>query len=405
MMTSGTSTVIDLWSEDVRVDPYPAYERIRQLGGAYFDPVSKSWFFSEFSDVDSILRNTKVFSSRPASVEASLNGADGLLHRNVRQIAQRAFSGQHLAALETRIAELATHTVGRLTARNTEFVSEVACVVPGAVLAWMIGESAASTEDYRRWVAAILRTSQMKKLSRPDYRVSPLQRLLSRVGLRRRAALSDDVRECLDFVKGHIDKCLKSEERGWFTDIVLSAYESEDISSVELADVVLLMIIAAYETTTSLLGLCAIFLARNPEYQRLLRDDPERLLPFIEEMLRYDSPVQRRPRVTLEPVEVAGVRLESGASIVALIGAANRDPAEFSEPWKVDLSRERNRHLAFGSGPHFCLGAQLARMEARYVLAALCRTGLELSLSAEQCIEHPANLAIRGPRRLDVIFS
>lgn len=177
-----------------------------------------------------------------------------------------------------------------------------------------------------------------------------------------------------------------------------------DLQSARLANV-LMLIVAGHVTATNLIGNGALALLRHPEAMRQLREDPSRIESAVEELLRYDSPVQWTRRFAREPVELDGKRIEPGQAVSLCLGAANRDPARFSNPDRLDIGRADNRHVAFGFGTHFCLGAALARLEAQVALGLLARLpGLRRAPSGRGNVEWRSTGAVRGIRCLPVVF-
>ncbi len=173
-----------------------------------------------------------------------------------------------------------------------------------------------------------------------------------------------------------------------------------------LRDQVMNMLAAGHETTTNLIGNAMLALLRNPDQLRRLREDPSLLRTGVEECLRYDSPVQFTARITTEELEVDGHRIPAGDQVIVVVGAANRDPAQFRDPERLDFGRpeKENRHLSFAAGPHYCLGASLARLEAQVAIGTLLRRldNVELITTAPVYRKH---FVLRGVEELRVGFS
>jgi cytochrome P450 len=183
---------------------------------------------------------------------------------------------------------------------------------------------------------------------------------------------------------------------------LLAAHEQDDsLSEQELLATLILLLVAGNETTTNLIGNGMLALLRNRDQLELLRDDASLAESAVEELLRFDSPVQGTGRVATEDIEVGGVTVEQGRVAFLLLGAANRDPAVFAEPDRLDITRKENRHVAFGFGIHFCLGAPLARMEAQVALPALLERFPNIEL-ADEAPEWNAGLILRGLKKLGV---
>jgi cytochrome P450 len=188
---------------------------------------------------------------------------------------------------------------------------------------------------------------------------------------------------------------------------MIAAEEAGDrLSHPELITTATLLFVAGHETTTNLIGNAVLALLRNPDELRRLRDDPSLIRTGIEECLRYDSPVQFTARITTADLEVGGHPIGAGEQVIVIVGAANRDPSQFPDPERLDVGRpeKQNRHLSFAAGPHFCLGASLARIEAQVAIGTLLRRlpDLELITTAPTYREH---FVLRGVQELRVSFS
>jgi cytochrome P450 len=177
----------------------------------------------------------------------------------------------------------------------------------------------------------------------------------------------------------------------------------DGLSAEELTAMCVSFLTAGHETTTNLIGNGLLALLRHPAELRRLRDDPGLISTAVEELLRYDSPVQRQWRLASEELEIRGQPIAAGELVIQMLGAANRDPAQFPEPDRLDLGRQENRHVAFGNGVHFCLGAPLARVEGQVAFATLLRRLPDLALAHEELEWHP-NMAFRGLKALPVVF-
>jgi hypothetical protein len=266
-----------------------------------------------------------------------------------------------------------------------EVLRDLATPLPVMVIAELLGVPAADRDRLKRWsddlVVFIDGTIREQGLGNAAAAAAELTDYLDDFAARRRKDPQDDLMSGL-----------------------IAAQERDDaLAAHELVGTAMLLLIAGHETTTNLIGNGLLALLRNPgEYERLRRD--RALVPSaVEELLRYDSPVQvtaRRPR---EAIELGGRRIPAGEEIDLLLGAANRDPAEFADPDRLDLARPENRHLAFGHGPHFCLGAPLARLEARIVFERVAGTLPRLVLATDT-LERRHGFVMRGICALPVFF-
>ena len=187
--------------------------------------------------------------------------------------------------------------------------------------------------------------------------------------------------------------------------------QGDSFSEEELYSMFVLLQIGGHETTTNLIGNGLLALLQNPEHMQKLRDNPSLMETAVEELLRYHSPIQITARVATEDLEIGGKRISQGQFISTYIGAVNRDPGQFSDPDRLDISRQENRHLAFALGPHFCLGAALARMEGQIAIGTTLRRFPELRLEPPLSTETPLedflwrdNPVFHGLESLPVVF-
>ena len=191
------------------------------------------------------------------------------------------------------------------------------------------------------------------------------------------------------------------------SDLLSGLVEAEEagdrLTQRELLATCVLLYVAGHETTVNLIGNGLLALLRHPTELRRLRDDPGLIPGAIEELLRYDGPVQRTGRMAARDTEIGGVPIPEGSLVLGLLGAANRDPAQFAEPNRLDLTRAEPRHLAFGSGIHYCLGAPLARLEAQVAIGTVLRRFPALTLAVERPVWRPSS-ALRGLEALPVVL-
>lgn len=405
---------INLTSDEVRRNPYPAYDEVRKAGHAVYDPQRNLWSIGRYDDVFEVLRNNEIFSNKVTGVESTLGGADGTSHTRTRNIVRAAFSPERIAALDGAIRSLAEKLASRIAGRETcEFMGEYAVLIPTTVIAWMLGMDDSRPEDLYRWSAAIIASAgarrNTKKYSRQHGLYGRLIAILAsttgRLIHKKNAGAMKDIAECEAFLIDHFNRAMKRPNGGWIMELHINDNDGDSLSLEELLDISFLMITAGTETTTDLIGNAALLLASNPQIQDYLRANPELVGPFIEEVLRYDSPVQRRPRVAKHLVKIGDVDIPEGAQIEALIGSANRDPEKFADADQFRLDRNPNRHITFGAGPHFCLGAQLARLEATAALNVLIRKLPKLRLACPmEDLTYPEMLTMRGPQQLPIEF-
>lgn len=395
--------MIDMYSTEVRANPYPAYEQIRQAGRAVYDEKRKVWFIGHYDEVSVILRDSKTYSNREAGFETTLHGRDGILHIETRKKLTPAFHSSVLDGISRSIERKAEDIVSKVAKKDhVEVVNELAGIVPVSVFSWMFGVKFDTIEQIRLWSDAVI-YSGIERL--PISAFSPwIHRIKSVLRGRKPNNSLIALHECESWLR-NLFRYGGSKTSGWMFDVLQSHCKSGSLDIEEVIDIALLIVVAATETTTSAIANALYHIAKYDHLQDQLRNHPEQIEGFIEELLRYDGPVQRRVRYVAEPTAIGDVAFNEGDRLMLLIGSANRDPVYFESPDTFDIQRNPNRHLAFGAGTHFCLGSQLARLELRLVIQAVLQRTSSFKLSdPNQPVQHPLMLQIRGPRKLYIDF-
>lgn len=379
----------DLVTGAVVADPYPAYRALREqspLRYLYIPDGSvpgcpdgmQAWAVMSYRDVRGILRDHQTFSSkRPLAGRLMprlvLLQDDPPRHSWFRGLVRKAFAPTAIARLDPEIERLAKDLLDRFEEPEVELVSAFAAPLPISVVAGLLGIPEEDHRIFRRWsdrALSVLSVSREEK--------------------------SQDREEVEAFFKSEIVKRTRKSDRGNLIDILVSGkINGVPLQEWEIVGFCILLLIAGSETTTNLIGNMLNLLAHRPDLWDRLRRDRNLVAPFIEEALRYESPLQRLTRVATRDIEISGVRIASGDIVVAFIGAANRDQTMFENPDEFQLHRPRSDSLAFGSGIHHCLGAGLARTEARVVLNAI--------LDRFSCLEPGVRKARRQSSKLLVL--
>jgi cytochrome P450 len=350
---------------------------------------------SRYEDVSSVLRDPELFSSmamggprRPEGSEnvdptnGSLIGLDPPEHGRHRAIVNRGFTPRRIAELEPRIRKLADELLGSFEGRGQcDLVAEFANPLPVAVIAELLGLDPARRNDFKRWSTALIIGS-------------------TRGGGPPRGQLFREFR-------GYMSKVVEERRREPGDDLIsLLVHAEEEDGVLDTGQVVgfaSLLLAAGSETTTNLIGNALLALHENPDQAEALRSEPGLIPQLLEEALRFDPPVQLLMRLATRETRLAGVSIPEGAMVVPLLASANRDPGRFEEPDRFDVRRDTQGHLSFGLGNHFCLGASLARLEARIALETLFERLPDWRIDAPH-IERHGSVLIRGPRALPLRF-
>jgi cytochrome P450 len=376
--------IFNPWLPEIHANPYPVYRRLREEDPVH-QPFPGVWILSRHRDVAALLRNPDVSSDRRNSpvyeefVKAlPVEPDDGALtpsmlfldppdHDRLRRLANKAFTPRAVERLVPRIQDVVAELLDR-AAELGEFdiVADLAYPLPVTVISEMLGVPEADRDALRGWSLDLIYTLD------PMLSVETLARA-QRAGAEFRAYL----RELIADRRAHPGEDLLSG-------LIQAEDDGQQLTPQELVATCVLLLVAGHETTSSFIGNGMLALLRNPDQYARLHEDPGLMRSAGEELLRYDSPVQLTGRLVLRDTEIAGRRVEPGQDVVALVGAANRDPSVFDRPDELDLGRADNRHLAFGGGIHFCLGSPLARVEGGAAIGSLVRRFGSLRLATDR---------------------
>jgi cytochrome P450 len=400
---SDDAFVFDPFAPGFTEDPYPQLERLRASAPVHENPLG-FWILSRYDDVSALLRsglsvedanagpgplrdlNEAVYGDRGRRMNGlSMLDKDPPDHTRLRRLVSKAFTPRSIAALEPRIVELVDDYLDRMAgAGSVDLVAELAFPLPFAVISQMMGMPDVDHARLRELTGTLVRS--LEPVTDPDVMASIIA--------------ADD--ELADMARGVI-----AWKRDHLADDLLSRLiQAEDDGDVldtdELVAQVLLLYIAGHETTVNLIANGVLALVRNPDQLRMLHADPDLAANAVEEMLRYDSPVQMSRRVTLEPYSIGGHDIPAGAFVIASLASANRDERFWGEDaGSLRLDRDNaNRHVSFGAGVHHCLGAALARLEGRVAIGRLVRRFPQIALDGD--VEWNGRINLRGPVHLPV---
>ncbi|MEO8482884.1 MAG: cytochrome P450 [Acidobacteriota bacterium] len=370
----------ELFSEEMIQAPYGFYAALRRSSPVHYFASSDIWTVACRADVITALRRTDLFSSvGVASLEGTLLGADPPGHTPVRKIVGPAFSPAGVATLEDSIAhhvrELLPDAIGF---RDWDLMANLARPFPMLVMADLLGLAATDAASLMAW-------ADDEVMGESSHAPTVRQ------AIDRRKAWASE------FFQAYADGLTRESARGTVGICFADGLVSGNLNRSQVADLAKLFVIAGSETTANLIGNATAVLVDHPELFRRIEADRALIPAFIEEALRYDTPAQNLLRRCTQPTDLGGVSIPQGALVMLLLGSANRDSAYFSDPDAFDVARKPADHLAFGLGTHFCLGARLARVEARIAFQELFSrlpNGATLSTPGRRIFRHSSR--IRG---------
>jgi cytochrome P450 len=382
-------------------DPYPTYHRLRAE-----DPVHQSplgfWVLTRYDDVSAVMRDPRFIKEPLAALVAARFGAEvprgvGLSmldrdppdHTRLRGLVSKAFTPRVVDGLRPRIQQIVDELITRAQAVGSmDVIEEFAYPIPVNVICEMLGVPVADHERFKGWSLDIARGLDSIWLP-PDSEVP-----------RRSAASRHAIN---DYFRGLIAQRRASPRGDLLSALIVAEEAGDKLNEEELLATCILLLIAGHETTVNLIGNGVLALLRNPGELKRLRETPGLIMTAVEELLRYDGPVQRTARVASAEATIGGRTIAKGEMVMPFIGAADRDPAQFPDPDRLDLTRADNRHIAFGWGIHFCLGAPLARVEGQIAIDALVRRLPRLELMTDEP-EYRQSLTLRGLKTLPIKF-
>jgi cytochrome P450 len=366
-MKDAMSPRLNLLAPEVRANPYPHYAELRRTTPVCQVDPGGLWAITRYEDAVTVLKNHQLFSSEgmrratcPPWLEdppfaSAMVVQDPPGHGRLRTLVNRAFGPAALSRFEPWIRQLAESLAARLPVGQTvELVEAFTQPLPASVMRELLGLDASLQPFFQRWADDLMSVSS----------VAPGDTV-------RQEQICSTVREARRYLSEALAQRRLQPGDDMLSDLISARVDGEALTDAELMSFLFLLLIAGLETTNHLLGHSVRLLMEHPQVLERVREDRSLLPRFVDEALRYEPPVQGVMRVTLEETELGGVRLPQGSWVMVLLGSVNRDETRFPDAERFDLDRPGPQNLPFGHGIHFCLGASLARLEARLGLEAL----------------------------------
>ncbi len=395
-------------SPSFKADPYPFYVRLRAEAPVFrvrLPDKQSAWLVTRYDDVAGVLRDERFVKDRSNALTPeqsrkqpwvpdlfkplarNMLDVDAPDHTRLRALVHKAFTPRLIEEIRDRVQSLTNDLIDAAERRGRmDLIRDYALPIPTTIISEMLGVPVSDRHRFHRWSRVIVASSPSGW--------SMLRALPSAMAFLR-----------------YIRKLVKARRSSPREDLVTALVHAEDVgarlSEDELVSMVFLLLIAGHETTVNLIGNGSLALLHHPDQMRRLREDPGIIKPAIEELLRFDGPLATATeRYAREDVAIGGTTIPRGALVYAVLGSANRDERQFPDPDTLDLTREPNRHLAFGLGIHYCLGASLARLEGQIAIGTLLRRLPNLLLAIPpQALRWRRGLVLRGLAALPVDFS
>lgn len=389
--------MLDLFSDDMRRNPYPAYALLRQSAPVFHFAPTDVWLILDYEGVKRALVDHDAFSSNLAYAAGHGNPGEWFIffdpprHTKLRALIAKAFTPRVVANLEPRIRAMSRQLLDETIERGEmDLAVDFAVPLPMRVIAELLGVPAADWPRYKRWSDSILKIANTIS---PDEAAQTIEEYRA-VTAEMRGVLPEWIAEGR---AAHRDDLL--------TRLALAEVDGERLTEPELLGFVQLLLVGGQETTANLINNAVLCFLDNPDQLARLRAAPELLPSAIEEVLRYRSPLHWMPRATRHAVELHGQVIPAGKLVLPLIGSANRDPQQFRDADRFDITRSPNPHLAFGQGIHACLGAPLARLEGRIALTDFLERVQDFALASAEPWPPRTAFGVHGPSRLPIRFT
>ena len=376
-MQTSTEFQFNPLSPEFQANPYPYYDMLRQFAPIYFWEPWNLWFLSRYDDCAAALRDPRFgreivkvltreelgWTAEPEeNVRPLVEMQSGWMllkdppdHTRLRTLVHKAFTPRIIERLRDTVQTLTDSLLDQAQEKGEmDVIEDLAFPVPVTVIADLLGVPASDRETFRRWSRDLAHTLELT-----DVQEIYVQGSKATV-------------EFAAYFRDLANERRRAPREDLLSALVAVEAEGDRLTEDELIAMCILLLVAGHETTVNLIGNGTLALLRNPEQFARLHEDPSLIKSTVEELLRYDSPVQLTARWVMEDMEFNGHQMKKGQQLATLFGSANRDPERFTDPDQLDIAREDNHHLAFGNGIHFCLGAPLARLEGQIVIGSAC---------------------------------
>jgi pimeloyl-[acyl-carrier protein] synthase len=394
-----------LLDPEVLANPYPLYRRLRTEAPVHWDPFLHAWVVTRYSDVVRVLHdfsadrtptpeqlermNLSAISPIAAVMVKQMLFLDAPAHTRLRSLASNAFTPARVRVLRSHIQQIADTLIDTALAAQPgqmDIIADFAEPLPAIVTAEMLGVPIRDHRKLKDWTAVF--AEMLGNFQHNPDHVPKVLRALE---------------EMLEYFRERVREIRAHPREGLINSLLTAEINGDRLTEEEVIANSIVTMVGGQETTTNLIGNGLLTLLRHPAEMQRLRDDPELVPSAVEELLRYESPSQHTARLARADVDLGGRKTRKRDAVIAVMGAANRDPERFPDPDRLDLARKDNRHLAFGWAAHFCFGAALARIEGQVSFATILRRLPKLVLQ-QVPLQWRTNLGLRGLLALPVTY-
>jgi cytochrome P450 len=393
-----------LLEPEVLADPYPLYEQLRREDPVHWDPYLHSWVVTRYADVITVLHDFSA-ARTPTPEQLSAIGLAKLTplarvmvkqmlfldppsHSRIRGLAACAFTPARVSALKARIQQLAEGLLDQVAPLGRmDILADFAEPLPAIVTSELFGVSTEFALQLKTWSAKFA-----EMLGNFQHNPDRIPSML------------ETIENLTEFFRKAVEDQKRNPCPGLVHSLVQAELEGDRLTEEEVIANCIITLVGGLETTTNLIGNGVLTLLRHPDEMKRLRNEPSLIVSAVEELLRYESPSQHTARLAPADVELGGKSIRKRQAVIAVMAAGNRDPERFPDPNRLDLSRQDNRHLAFGWAAHFCFGAPLARLEGQIAIDTLLKRFPEVALESAPIVWRE-NLGLRGLKALHIRFA
>ncbi|WP_145329327.1 cytochrome P450 [Paenibacillus xylanexedens] len=381
----------ELHNKERQLSPFQVYAELRENTPVRYDEHRECWDVFRYEDVQYVLKNPKLFSSERNRGGTSMLTTDPPKHKQLRDLVNQAFTPKAIEALAPRIQEITDELLApHLSGERMNLIDDLATPLPVIVIAELIGVPATDRREFKEWSDVLV------KGARDDSEEAFLE--LEKEKLK-------NIQELYAYFTDIMEQRRLQPQDDLISLLLDAEIEGEKLTEEEVVNFCILLLAAGNETTTNLIANAVRILSEQPELQEELRGHPDKVASAVEETLRYYPPIVAIGRVAREDIELGGKAIKAGQQVISWVGAANRDSAQFERADEFVSDRKPNRHMGFGFGIHFCLGAPLARLEARVVLHTLLQRMEQIRLVPETALEPIQSAFVFGVKEYPIQFN